>query len=102
VLKDKSIKRKSGTGTTYSNSNNVAGAANYISVAIDSSLYIISNTMTSSGYTVQKLDATETSWIEMPSTPANVKSIAINKTGHLWVSTLNGEVFSHQGRSDWI
>jgi streptogramin lyase len=100
-LKDKSIKRKTGNLLVYDSANNVAGAANDIDVAADGSVYSISNTMTSTGYTLHKLDHTD-SWVELPNTPANVKSIAIDDVGMAWVTTLNGKIFNHEGKSDWI
>ena len=64
-------------------------------------MYTISNTLTATGYTLHKLDHTDT-WFELPNTPANVKSIAIDDVGMAWVTTLNGKIYNHEGKSDWI
>ena len=41
-------------------------------------------------------------WVELSNTPTNIKSIAVDNIGQVWVSNLNGKVYSHAGRSDWI
>jgi hypothetical protein len=95
--------RKSGTGTSYNSSDNVAGLVRDIDVGIDGSLYAISNTLVArKGYTLHKLDHSTNLWQELSGTPPNVKSIATDMIGRIWVADVNGRLFSHEGKSDWI
>jgi hypothetical protein len=60
-----------------------------------------SNETSGQGYVVQYLKPDNT-WTTLSETPKNAKSIAVDNIGFLWVTDLNGNVYSHTGRSDWI
>jgi hypothetical protein len=34
--------------------------------------------------------------------PANIKSLAVDNLGRVWVTNMNGAIYSHAGRSEWI
>ena len=67
----------------------MVGAARDIDIGPEDSVYVISNTLTSTGYTLHKLDPTD-QWITIPGTPANVKSIAVDPNGQVWIGNMNG------------
>jgi hypothetical protein len=99
---DDTIRRKTGTGTSYSSSNDLSQGTSNIDIGADGSVYAITTTSVSKkGYTMKKYNAGDT-WSEISNTPLFVKDIAVGNIGYIWVVNLNGEVFSHVGRSDWI
>jgi hypothetical protein len=50
VLKNNKIKRKTGTGTTYSSANDVAGDVKYMDIGADGSVYILNQTIDAGGH----------------------------------------------------
>jgi hypothetical protein len=53
------------------------------------------------GYVIYKLGASNV-WTTLLNTPTNAKSIGVDNVGQVWMSNLNGKIYSHAGRSDWI
>jgi hypothetical protein len=96
------LKRKTGTGITYSSANDINVAARDIEIGSEGTVYVVTQTEVSKkGYTMKKLGGGEI-WAELSNTPVNVNSIGVNNIGQVWVSNLNGKIYSHAGRSDWI